>query len=79
MISKCTKATFFISLPETEPHNYMPEMDIITFKVKQQMKNLHWEIWIFLSFSNLIFVCHVLNYKIPCCLYLFLFLFLFLK
>ena len=73
MMSKCTEATFIISPSETEPHNYMPEKDIITFKVKQQMKNLHWEMWIFLSFSNLIFVWHVLNCKIPCCLYLFLF------
>lgn len=56
MMSKCMEATFIISPSETEPHNYMPEKDIITFKVKQQMKNLHWEMWIFLSFSNLIFV-----------------------
>lgn len=78
-MSKCTEVTFIISPSETEPHNYMPEMDIIRIKVKQQMNNLHWEIWIFLSFSNLIFVCHVLNCKIPCRLCLFLFLFLFLK
>ena len=55
-MSKCMGATFIISPSETEPHNYMPEMYIITFKVKQQMKNLHWEIGISLSFSNLIFV-----------------------
>lgn len=56
MMSKCMEATFIISPSETEPHIYMPEKDIFTFKVKQQMKNLHWEMWIFLSFSNLIFV-----------------------
>lgn len=51
-MSKCTEVTFIISPSETEPHNCMPEMDIIRFKVKQQMNNLHWEIWIFLSFSK---------------------------
>lgn len=43
-MSKYMEATFIISPSETEPHNYMPEMYIITFKVKQQMKNLYWEI-----------------------------------
>lgn len=46
MMNESAKATFIIPSFEPEPHNYMPEIDIITYKVKQQIKNLWWKICI---------------------------------
>lgn len=53
--NESTEATFIILPYETEPLIYMPEIDIITFKLKQHMKSLHGKIQISFSFSNFFF------------------------